>query len=111
MKQIIIKDELEVTNALKRGLSVEGRLKIEKTEDGKSVICFKQYVRKQRRRMPDKVLCQLPNGWLKESAQRIKFFSSQKKSMGPALICIGLQQELDMAKCVVMHNNGKEVMR
>ncbi len=118
MKQIFITNEIEVTNTLKRGLCVEGRLKLKKTEDGKSVICFKQYVRKQRRRMPDRVLCQLPNGWLKESAQRIKFFSSQKKEMKPMQICFGMQRELDEAKSVVMHNSefimhndGKEEQR
>jgi hypothetical protein len=52
---------------------------------------------------------------LKESAQRIKFFTSQKKEMKPMQICFGMQRELDEAKSVIMHNaefansNGKEV--
>lgn len=102
----------EVIEDLTKGKSIQGALR----RDVSGKLVFKVYARKRTwKKKPDKVLCQLPNGWLKESAQRIKFFTSQKKEMKPMQICNGMQRELDEAKSVIMHNaefansNGKEV--
>lgn len=102
----------EVIEDLTKGKSIQGALR----RDVSGKLVFKVYARKRTwKKKPDKVLCQLPNGWLKESAQRIKFFTSQKKEMKPMQICNGMQNELDEAKSVIMHNaefansNGKEV--
>ena len=110
-KQVFI--ENGVIEDLTKGKSIQGSIRRD-AESGKLV--FKVYARKRTwKKKPDKVLCQLPNGWLKESAQRIKFFTSQKKEMKPMQICFGMQRELDEAKSVIMHNaefansNGKEV--
>lgn len=102
----------EVIEDLTKGKSIQGALR----RDVSGKLVFKVYARKRTwKKKPDKVLCQLPNGWLKESAQCIKFFTSQKKEMKPMQICNGMQNELDTAKCVIMQNtefessNGKEV--
>lgn len=111
IKKVFI--EKEVIADLTKGKSIQGAIRRD-GESGKLV--FKVYPRKRSwKKKPDKLLCQLPNGWLKESAQRIKFFTSQKKDMKPVQICMSMQSELDTAKCVIMQNtefessNGKEV--
>ena len=99
-KKIFI--EKEVIEDLTKGKFIQGSIRRD-AESGKLI--FKAYARKRTwKKKPDKVLCQLPNGWLKESAQRIKFFTSQKKDMKPMQICFGMQNELDTAKSVIMQN-------
>lgn len=94
IKKIFIEEE--ILESIEKGKHVEGSIRKD-AASGK--LCFKAYVRKRNiyGRKPDKVLCQLPNGWLKESAQRIKFFTSQKKEMGKKKIIRAMEQEFDEA--------------
>lgn len=105
MKKILVKNEDEIIKILRKGQSVQGCLRLEKTPDGRSIICFKQYVRRSmKEREPDKVLCQLPHGWLKESPQRLKFFSSVKKSIGTAKVLLEMECDLQEAENVLILN-------
>ena len=106
MKKIFVNNEETIMKVLRKGQSVQGRLRLEKTEDGRSVICFRQYVRHKgmKERVPDKVLCQLPHGWLKESPQRLKFFSSVKKSIGVAKVLLEMECDLQEAENVLILN-------
>ena len=45
-------------------------------------------------RAKDRVICHLENGWLKESAKRIKFFTSAKKELGRRWINVMMHREL-----------------
>lgn len=67
---------IEVLECLADGKCVKGSLRI--NENGK--LAFRAYVR-QSRENQDRVICQLENGWLKESPRRIKFYNSVKKNM------------------------------
>ncbi len=69
---------LEVLSRLLDYKYVEGSLhKCKKT--GK--IVFRAYNR-QSRKIADRIILQLENGWLKESKTRYKFYNSVKKELG-----------------------------
>ena len=76
IKKIFIQDE--VIKNVKKGKYVEGSLRID-AETGQ--LTFRAYNRKERRRQSDILICETATGWLKESAQRLKFFSSVKKTL------------------------------
>lgn len=76
IKKIFIQEE--VIKNVKKGKYVEGSLRID-AETGQ--LTFRAYNRKERRRHPDILICETATGWLKESAQRLKFFSSVKKTL------------------------------
>ena len=97
MKKIEIKNEKEVLNSLKSGRIVEGRLALVKTDDGGQQLEFVAYNRKNKRKK-DKLIKELEHGWVKESAQRLKFFSSVKKSLGTARVIGVLERETNAAK-------------
>ena len=79
---------------LKKDKYVEGSLHKDKTT-GK--IVFRAYVRQSRLRQPDRVICQLENGWLKESPKRIKFYTSVKKVLGFRLVSVAMHRDLNDA--------------
>ena len=81
----------EVIDSLKKDKYVEGSLHKDKTT-GK--IVFRAYVRQSRLRQPDRVICQLENGWLKESPKRIKFYTSVKKALGFRLVSVAMHRDL-----------------
>ena len=97
MKKIEIKNEKEVLKALKRGV-VEGRLALTITSDGRNMIEFKAYNRKPQTYRADKLICLLENGWVKESAQRIKVHESVDKHLGMARIVSILERDMRDAK-------------
>ena len=72
---------------------VEGSLRRNK-KTGK--IIFRAYNRKSPFRH-DRVICQLENGWLKESPKRIKFYNSVKKEVGVRLVNVVMHRELNTA--------------
>ena len=96
-KKIRIEDVKEVLEMLRSGRVVDGRLALEETDDGRTVIVFKAYNRKNKQRKPDKMLCPLESGWLKESAQRYKFYSSVKKDVGKRLVSVAMHRDLEFA--------------
>ena len=64
-------------------------------------ITFNAYNRKSREPgyepPKDRLICALETGWLKESAKRIKFFSSVKKEVGVAEIHNAMESDLEKA--------------
>ena len=88
----------EALARLDNGKSVEGSLH---RDVWTGRILFNAYKRKSREpgyvRPKDRLICALETGWLKESAQRIKFFSSVKKEIGRRWINILMHRDLDRA--------------
>ena len=90
MKKYIAIEE-EVLVRLLEGKYVEGSLH---RDLWTGIITFRAYNRQPRVRRRDELLCQLENGWLKISPQKVKFFSSVKRGMGHRLINLVMHREL-----------------
>ena len=58
---------------------------------------FRAYNRSPRRKGKDRLVCQLEHGWMKESSQRIRFYSSVRKSLGWRLLDLAMHRELKHA--------------
>ena len=87
----------EALRSLESGKYVEGSLhKCNKT--GK--IVFNAYNRISRKKK-DRIIRQLENGWLKESATRIKFYNSVKKELGCRMVDVVMHRELKTAMSVL----------
>ena len=84
---------LEVMERLVEGKCVEGSLR---RDQWTGVVTFKAFNRKPRGSQ-DKVICQLENGWLKESPRRIKFYNSVKKELGRRMVDVVMHRELNTA--------------
>lgn len=85
----------EVLKRIDSGKFVEGSLH---RENGTGAITFKGYNRqKPGPRKPDRLICQLENGWLKESPKRYKFYNSVKKTLGHRLVNVVMHRELNTA--------------
>ena len=93
MKKFIAIEE-EVLVRLLEGKYVEGSLHRDKWT---GVITFNAWVRKSPKHPKGRVICQLENGWLKESAERIKFFNSVKKELGAVQVSEVMARELETA--------------
>jgi len=80
------------------GKRIEGSLRMQpasgKQEKG---IAFRAYQRLSRGNRRDRMVCQLENGWLKESAKRYKFFNSVKKELGISATLTVMKRELEIA--------------
>ena len=88
---------LEVVERLVEGKCVEGSLR---RDEWTGKVTFKAYNRQPRLRH-DRVVCQLENGWLKESPQRYKFYNSVKKDLGRRLVDVVMHRELNAAMQVL----------
>ena len=87
----------EVLAAIMNGKCVEGRLRQQLSSLGThQVIGFAPYNRKPRGSQ-DKVICQLENGWLKESPRCIKFYNSVKKELGRRMVDVVMHRDLKSA--------------
>ena len=84
---------LEVVERLVEGKCVEGSLR---RDEWTGKVTFRAYQRKSRQRH-ERVVCQLENGWLKESPQRYKFYNSVRKDLGRRLVNVVMQRELNAA--------------
>lgn len=93
MKKYIAIEE-EVLARLVCGKYVEGSLH---RDQWTGVITFNAYNRKPKTRPKDRLICALENGWLKESAERIKFFNSVKKELGAVQVSEVMARELETA--------------
>ena len=87
----------EALERLVEGRYVEGSLHRDQYT-GK--IIFKAFNRKPRGSQ-DRLICQLENGWLKESPKRIKFFNSVKKELGLQMVDVVMHRELKTAMSVM----------
>ena len=84
---------MEAIDRLMGDKCVEGSLRRDK-QTGR--IIFKAYNRQPRDRH-EHVVCQLENGWLKESPQRYKFYNSVRKDLGRRLVDVVMHRELNTA--------------
>ena len=87
---------MEVLMRLTDGKCVKGSLRRDKKTGS---LLFRAYIGQKRQK--DKVVCQLENGWLKESSQRYKFFNSVKKDLGRRLVDVVMHRELKQAMQVL----------
>ena len=92
MKRCIEVSE-ETMVRLMEGKCVEGSLRVDELT-GKVV--FKAYHRQARKR-EDRVIAYLEHGWIKESAQRYKFYNSVKKDLGIPMMQVVMERELKTA--------------
>ena len=90
IKKIFIQDD--VIKNVKKGKCIDGSIRIDAVT---GQLTFRAYNRKERRRQPDTLICETETGWLKESAQRLKFFSSVKKSIGDGRVYKAMKQDLN----------------
>ena len=84
---------LEVMERLVEGKCVEGSLR---RDEWTGKVTFRAYQRQSRGRH-ERVVCQLENGWLKESPQRYKFSNSVKKELGRRMVDVVMHRELNTA--------------
>ena len=56
-------------------------------------LVFKAFNR-NKKRAKDKLICEMETGWLKESAQRVKFFSSVKKTIPTSNIRMAMSRDM-----------------
>ena len=92
-KYIFVMSALEVLAKLAMGKRVQGVLYI---DENTGKLTFKAYNRQCGKRR-ERVVCQLENGWLKESPQRYKFFNSVRKDLGRRLVDVVMHRELKSA--------------
>ena len=104
MKKLILIDE-EVLVRLVEGKYVEGSLH---RDQWTGVITFNAWVRKRPKHPKDRVICQLENGWLKESPTRIKFFNSVKKDLGIVRVSEVMERELETATLTMVREKLAE---
>ena len=103
IKKIFIADE--VIKKVKKGKYVEGSLRID-AETGQ--LTFKAFNRTHPKHPKDNLICETETGWLKESAQRLKFFSSVKKTLSASKVYDVMDDDLFEAMQVLkgVKNNG-----
>ena len=95
--RIEIEISQEILAAVMDGKYMEGRLRLQLSSMGThQVIAFAPYNRKPKGSQ-DRVICQLENGWLKESPRRIKFYTSVKKELGRRMVDVVMHRELNTA--------------
>jgi len=92
MRRIEITNEVLVR--LMEGKCVEGSLRID-GETGRMV--FRAYNRQVRKRVRNRLICQLEHGWLMESAERYKFYCSVRKDIGAFKVDTIMRRELNEA--------------
>ncbi|MBO7417345.1 MAG: hypothetical protein J6U14_00185 [Bacteroidaceae bacterium] len=84
----------ETLERLETGKYVAGSLQRDK-ETGKLV--FTGWKRSTKKRNRDKTICRLEHGWLKESAERYKFYNSVDKAIGVVQVANAMSRELEFA--------------
>ena len=88
-KYIFVLNVMELMSKLYAGKRVQGVLYM---DENTGRLTFKAYNRQPRIREKDRLVKKLPWGWVKESMERIKVFSSFPKGMGTARV-MGLMDE------------------
>ena len=96
-KYIFILNAINVMAKLLKDKRVEGVLYLDQ-DTGK--LTFKAYNRQPRDRH-ERVVCQLENGWLKESPLRYKFYNSVRKEFGRRMVDVVMHRELNAAMQVL----------
>ena len=104
-KYIEIPEEILV--GLAEGRYVEGSLH---RDEWTGRLTFKAYNCQSQRRSKDTLVCPLETGWLKESPQRIKFYSSVKKELGVAEINNAMERDLNKAMSELFMTKLHEIL-
>ncbi len=85
---------MEVLECLLSGKCVEGSLRYDAVT-GK--IMFRAYNRQPRKSEKDRLIIELENGWLKESAKRLKFYCTEKKTLDVPRILEAMERSIRTA--------------
>lgn len=104
IKKIFIQDE--VIKNVKKGVYVEGSLRID-AETGQ--LTFRAFNRRSPKYRKDTLICETATGWLKESAQRLKFFSSVKKTLSTSKVYQVMDEDLFEAMQVLKGVKGLKI--
>ena len=104
-KYIEIPEEILV--GLAEGRYVEGSLH---RDQWTGKLMFKAYNRQPKKRSKDALICPLETGWLKESSQRIKFYSSVKKELDVAEIKNAMERDLNKAMSELFMTKLAEIL-
>jgi hypothetical protein len=104
-KLIFIMNVLDTMKGLKKGKRIEGALYVDKNT---GLLTFKPYFRKPQTYTPDKLICYLDEGWVKESARRIKVHVSINKLLGIARIISILDRNSRDAKNALINKEMEE---
>ena len=92
MKKLIEISE-EVLLQMLQGRCVKGSIHMDELTGR---VAFKAYHYQMRKR-EDRVIAHLEHGWIKESAQRYKFYNSVKKELGVPMTKVVMERELKPA--------------
>ena len=98
----------EILVGLSEGRYVEGSLH---RDQWTGRLTFKAYNRKSPKHPKDRLICPLETGWLKESQQRIKFYSSVKKELGVAEIHNAMDRDLNKAMSALFMEQLDELLK
>ena len=90
-----IEIEEEVYNRILAGKYVDGSMH---KAHHSSMLVFRAFNRKPRRRIKDRLIRMLEHGWVKESEERIKVFESVPKDIGTPRVMNVLERELKEVK-------------
>lgn len=94
-KYVFIMDALGQLVRLQSGRRVQGVLYVDE-ETGR--LTFKAYNRMPRLRTKDRLIRRLEHGWVKESKERFKLFSSVPKELGTPRVMAVMDRETQEAK-------------
>ena len=83
----------EVLTRLVKDKCIKGSLR---RDEWTGKVTFKAY-QSQPRDRHERVVCQLENGWLKESPRRIKFYNSVRKELGRRMVDVVMHRGMDTA--------------
>ena len=97
----------EILVGLAEGRCVKGSLH---RDQWTGRLTFKAYNCQSQRRPKDALICPLETGWLKESPQRIKFYSSVKKELGVAEINNAMERDLNKAMSELFMTKLNEIL-
>ena len=89
IKKIFIQDD--VIKNVKKGKCIDGSIRIDAVT---GQLTFRAFNHSKRAKKPDTLICETETGWLKESAQRVKFFSSVKKTIPTSNIRMAMSRDM-----------------
>ena len=111
----IMKVQIEISNetlqTILNGKRVEGSLGLMPSSSKESKqIGFNAYHRRPCKKRPDRLVCHLEHGWVKESVERIKMYESVPKHLGAVGVGHVLQREAKRATEALLDCELDEIM-
>ena len=94
MTKKYIEISAETLRRLNEGKYVEGSLHVDQVSNK---IVFNSWKPRDRKQSRDRILIRLEHGWLKESAERYKFYNSVDKKLGLVQVSKAMARELEYA--------------